>query len=131
MSKIRVLMVDDEVDFLSLMRDRIESWGYDLITVLNGKDAIDVIKKNQADAVILDYLMPQMDGVACLAAIRKIDKDIPVIMFTAHPDSSSIKGTENLGVTAFLPKLSAYSDVENSLKVALDISQKKINNKKG
>ncbi|MCX5701184.1 MAG: response regulator [Candidatus Omnitrophica bacterium] len=131
MSKIRVLMVDDEVDFLEVMKGRVESWDYDLTLATSGKDALEIIKKSGADIVILDYMMPQMDGVATLTQIRKLDLDIPVIMFTAHPDSNSIKGAEHLGVSTFVPKLSTYSDVQSSLRVALDMAQKKLRNKKG
>lgn len=130
MSKIRVLIVDDEVDFLEMMKERIESWGYDLTSVLNGKDALGLIKKDGADIVILDYMMPQMDGVTTLTQIRKMNKDIPVIMFTAYPDGASVKGAEKLNVSTFVPKLSIYSDVQSSLRVALDIAQKKLKNKK-
>ena len=126
MSKIRVLMVDDEVDFLEVMKERLESWNYVVTLALNGKDALEIIKKKGADIVILDYLMPQMDGVATLTLLRKINRDIPVIMFTAHPDSNSIKGAEELNVSTFVPKLSTYSDVQSSLRVALDMAQKKL-----
>ena len=129
MSKIRVLMVDDEVDFLEVMKERIESWGYDLTAASSGKDALEIVKKNDADIIILDFLMPQMDGVVTLKEIRKINKNIPVVMFTAHPDKNFIKGAEELNVCTFVPKLSTYSDVQSSLRVALDMAQKKLNKK--
>lgn len=124
MSKLRVLLVDDEKDFLTIMSRRIESWDHEVIPVPSGKEALKAIKDKKADVVILDYMMPEMDGVATLKEIRKIDEKIPVIMFTAHLEERVIEGTENLRVDAFIPKLSVHSDSQSALKTTLDINKK-------
>ncbi len=127
MPKIRVLIVDDEVDYLSLMRERVESWGYEVLSAQSGKEALSLIKEKLPDIVILDYLMPEMDGAAVLRKIRKFDKNLAVIMFTAHADVKNIKSTQDLGVSAFIPKLSTYSsDIQITLRSALDMVEKKI-----
>lgn len=127
MSRIKVLIVDDEVDYLALMRERVESWGYDALLAGGGKEALTIIKEKKPDIVILDYLMPEMDGTAVLGQIRKSDKDLPVIMFTAHADIKNIKGAQELGVSAFIPKLSTYSsDIQATLRSVLDMLCKKI-----
>ncbi len=126
MDRLKILLVDDEADFLETMGSIIKGWGYDLITAVSGKKAIDAVMAQKADIVILDYMMPEMDGVITLKEIRKINKEIPVIMFTAHPDIKIMKGAEKLGVSAFIPKLSAYSDVQSGLKAALDMAGKKL-----
>ncbi|MFH1440657.1 MAG: response regulator [Candidatus Omnitrophota bacterium] len=123
---MKILIVDDEVDFLETMSPIMEEWDYDLIKAVNGKEAIDILKDKKPDIIVLDYMMPQMDGLAVLKKIRKINKDIPVIMFTAHPDIKVIKGTEKLGVSAFIPKLSIYSDNLSALKITLSMLGKKI-----
>jgi len=71
--------------------------------------------------------MPGMDGIETLREIRKLNKEIPVIMFTAFPDKTSIEGTEALGVSAYIPKLSMFPTGESALKTALKMSEKKIN----
>ena len=132
MSKVTVLIVDDEIDYLGLMKERIESWGYAVIAATSGKEALGMIKEKKPDIVILDYLMPNMDGTETLKQIRKFDKKLLVIMFTAHPDMKNIKGAQDLGVSAFIPKLSTYSsDIQGSLRSALDMAQKKIIKKEG
>jgi CheY-like chemotaxis protein len=109
------------------MQERNESWGYEVITASEGKSALTIIKESHPDIVILDFFMPGMDGVEALRQIRKFDKDIPVIMFTAHADIKNIKGAEDLGVSAFIPKISTYStDIQAALRSALDLAQKKI-----
>lgn len=123
----KILLVDDEADFLELMALRIKEWGYDLITALSGEEAIEILKNKSPDIIILDYMMPGMDGVATLKEIRKINFEIPVIMFTAFPDKRSINEVEKLGVTAYIPKLSSYSDAHTALKTALHMAEDKLN----
>jgi len=125
MKNIKILLVDDEPDLLEVMGSVIRGWGYDLITAVSGKEAIEMIKAKRPDIIVLDYLMPGMDGIATLKEIRKFDKKIPVIMFTAYPDKI-IKGTEKLGISALIPKLSTYSDVSASLKSTIDMIIKSI-----
>lgn len=124
-----ILIVDDEEDFLGLISKRIIDWGYDILTALNGEAGIEALKNKNPDIVILDYMMPDMDGVSVLKEIRKIKKDIPVIMFTAYPDTRAMKDSGRLGISAFIPKLSVYPDVLTSLKAAIAMIEKKLNKK--
>lgn len=129
MPKIKILLVDDEPDFVKLMSMRISGWGYGLVTASNGKEAVDSFLTERPDIVILDYLLPDMDGVSVLKTIRKRDRGIPVIMFTAYPDVKVMKEAERLGVCAFIPKVSAYSETIASLKSAVEMTERMI--KKG
>lgn len=126
MSKIKILLIDDEQDLLEVMGARIESWGYDLFKAANGKDGIGMLESKRPGIIILDYMMPEMDGLETLKRIRKIDAKIPVIMFTVHADGKTIRGSEKLKVAAFIPKLSLYSDAQSSLKAALSMIEKKL-----
>ena len=83
MTKWKILLVDDEQDFRKIMSERITSWGYEVGSVSSGKEAVEEIKNKNADIVILDYMMPQKDGISTLKEIRQLNKEIPVIMFTA------------------------------------------------
>lgn len=129
MATKRVLLVDDEPDLLELMSQHIELWGYDVVRASNGKDAIEAVKNKEADIVILDYMMPAMNGIETLENIRNINRDIPVIMFTAYPDEKSIKSVDKLGISAYIPKLSTYTDVKATLESALDMVAKKLDRK--
>lgn len=126
MDKRKILLVDDEADLLVVMKRMIESWGYEVIPVSNGRDAIDMVVNNKPDIIILDHLMPGMNGMETLKEIRKIDTAIPVIMFTAYPEEMPIKGREDLGINVFIPK----SSDEASLKIAISIMEGKIEKRK-
>ena len=127
---LNILLVDDEPDFLRLMSLRIAEWGHSLIKAQNGKEAINAITNRSPDIVILDYMMPDMDGVSVLKEIRKINKDIPVIMFTAYPTPKVMKETDKLKISAFVPKLSVTSDTMLLLKSAVDLLERNIEKKR-
>jgi len=124
MNNLRILIVDDDKEFLALLGKNIESWGYRVISAFGGKEALKMIKNKEADIVILDYLMPEMDGVETLKEIRRIDKKAPVIMLTSHPDRRSIAGTEKSGIFAYIPKVGIFTDPESSLKAAIGMAGK-------
>ncbi|MDD5194911.1 MAG: response regulator [Candidatus Omnitrophica bacterium] len=123
MPKFTILLVDDEQDFLKIMSLHMEGMGYDVIAASSGKEALEIVRAKGVDIIILDYIMPNMDGISTLSQIRKLGIEAPVIMFTAYPDERSIKGAENLGVLAYIPKISGHSDVQASLKSALHMAQ--------
>lgn len=129
MSKIKVLLVDDEIDFLELMSLRISGWGYDALKASSGREAIEAVKNNCPDIVILDYMMPEMNGAETLREIRKISSTMQVVMFTAHADEKTIAETEKLGVYAFIPKTSVYQDARVTLKSVLATISKNLDGK--
>jgi CheY-like chemotaxis protein len=124
MAKFTILLADDEPDFCEIMTVRIKSWGYDVLSALNGTAAVALVKEKNPDIIILDYMMPDMDGVSALREIRKFNDKVPVIMFTAYPDERSIKGAETLGVLAYIPKISLYSDAQTALKSAIHMAER-------
>lgn len=120
----KILLVDDEVDFLTLMKKRVESWGYQVITATNGDDALALLKTERPSAVILDYTMPDINGVDLLRKIRGINPRVPAIMFTAQLTIKAIEGGTELNVAAFIPKVSSHNDTEKDLKTALELTFK-------
>ena len=127
MAKLNILLVDDENFFLEVLKERMHSWDYDVTTASSGKEALEVFDKRKPDIVVLDYIMPDMDGIATLKAIRKKDRKVPVIMLTGHPDMKVIGGAEGLHISAFIPKMSAYTDVQTALQKAIHMLEEKIN----
>jgi CheY-like chemotaxis protein len=124
MESKKVLMVDDEIAFLEIMASRVESWGYSVITATSGTEAIKLFKESKPDAMIMDFRMPDMDGIQLLMKIRAIDEKVPVIMFTAQPKPETMEDAETLNISAFVPKLSPYVDTQASLRSALKMALK-------
>ena len=75
-----VLFVDDEPSILSIRRLVFEALGYSVLTAACGEDALEVFAMYPVDAVVLDYLMPGMDGEETARCIRKLRSDIPIIL---------------------------------------------------
>lgn len=126
MPEERILLVDDEAGILEVIGTRIRSWGYEVLEAKNGKEAIEAVKAKKADLVILDYMLPDMDGVAVLKEIRNINKKIPVIMLTAYPNPTVLHETEKLGISAYVVKLSTASDMQALLKTAVYMALTKL-----
>ncbi|MDD4182328.1 MAG: response regulator [Candidatus Omnitrophica bacterium] len=121
MDNKRVLIVDDEIDFLTLIKKRIESWGYRVITASSKDEALEALDTTSPRVIILDYMMPDINGIELLRKIRKTNKKIPVVMFTAQPTMAAMAEAKELDIVAFIPKESSMVDTEKSLKMALEL----------
>ncbi|HEY6271798.1 MAG TPA: response regulator [Terriglobales bacterium] len=75
-----VLFVDDEPDMLLARRLMFEFMGYSVFTTESGKEALQLLRVNVVDAVVVDYVMPEMDGEETARRIRKIRPDLPIIL---------------------------------------------------
>ena len=85
MAKNRLLIVDDEVNQGLLYEQELVDEGYDIDVANSGKEALELIKENSYDLVILDIGMPEMDGLETLSRMLGVDNKIPVILNTAYP----------------------------------------------
>ncbi|MCF7907570.1 MAG: response regulator [Candidatus Omnitrophica bacterium] len=117
----KVLLVDDEQDFLTLMSKLIISWGYDVVTASNGQEALELSSHDRPDVLILDYLMPDINGVELLREMRKAGTRVPAIIFTANPMIKAMEESEELSIAAFIPKISPYVDTQEDLKMTLGL----------
>lgn len=121
MDKKKVLLIDDEQDFLILMHKIVTSWGYEVFVAAGADEAMEVLRQNRVDALIVDYLMPDTDGVELLRKIRLKGYTAPAIMFTAKPTIKTIEAAKGLYIVAFIPKISQLSDNLEDLRVTLDL----------
>jgi DNA-binding NtrC family response regulator len=100
----KVLLVDDEMDFLELMEERLAARGVEVSTSGSAEDALARIEKDLFDAVILDLQMPGMNGLEVLKRIKERRPEIQVILLTGH--ATVEKGVEaiKLGAMDFVEK---------------------------
>ena len=122
--KRKVLLVDDEIDFLEMLRMRLDASGYDVLTATNGEDALEKIRKEKPDAVLLDVLMPGLDGLTVLKKIRKEDKNLPVYIITAFSNEERFKVANKLGASGFIVKTDDLKKEIDNITTALNISDK-------
>jgi len=111
MAHERVLLVDDEVDFTTVLKERLEARGLSAVTAASGPEAVQAVRKKRFDAIILDLLMPGMDGIETLKEILKLDDKAQVILLTGH--ATTKKGVEAIkhGAVDFLEKPADIQDM--------------------
>jgi DNA-binding response OmpR family regulator len=80
---LKVLLVDDEEDILEVIQDRLEAYGFTVVTAGNGVEALKKLSLEKFDGMFLDVKMPHMGGIEALEEIRKNDKKIPIIIITS------------------------------------------------
>lgn len=104
--KAKVLIVDDELFNLDYLEQALEDSNYQIITATNGQEALDKIQREQPDLVLLDLMMPVLDGFAVLTHIKadQVLRDIPVIIISAEHDSKSVVKGIKQGAEDYLTK---------------------------
>ena len=116
--KIRVLLVDDEEEFVQALSERLALRNYDITTSLSGDDALKKVKQYNYDVVILDVAMPGIDGIDVLREIKKMKPLTEVIMLTGHSTvEAAIEGMK-LGAFDFLMKPCNTEDLDTKIKKA-------------
>jgi CheY-like chemotaxis protein len=93
-SKLSILIVDDEFGLAEMMRDMLGEYGYDVTLAINGRLALDALQERSVDLVITDLMMPVMDGMELAGVLRSSQalRDIPIVLMTSLPSAPT--GTE-------------------------------------
>jgi len=114
----KVLLVDDEEDFLEVMAERMKARGIDVTTSSTASDALDMIEKESYDAIILDFMMPDMDGFQTLQAIKERRPESQIILLTGY--ATVEKGVEamKMGATDFIEKPADLEKLTEKIKAA-------------
>ncbi len=114
----KVLLVDDEEDFLEIMAERMEARGMEVVTCTSAEEAIEKIKQETFDAVVLDFMMPGMDGMHALKEIKAKRPESQIILLTGH--ATVEKGVEamKMGAADFLEKPADIEALEKKIKDA-------------
>lgn len=114
----KILVVDDEASIRRILETRLKLAGYNVITAADGQEALDQFNSFQPDLVILDVMLPKMDGYEVCREIRKTS-DTPIIMLTAVADvSNRIQGLE-IGADDYVVKPFSPSELEARIKAVL------------
>ncbi len=104
MAKEKILLVDDEVEFVSALAERLRARGLEVHTANSGEEALVKAKVLQLDAVVLDLAMPGMDGVETLKALLADNGDLQVMLLTGQATIKSALAATRLGAVDVLEK---------------------------
>ena len=103
---MKILAVDDEKHIVRLVQITLEKEGYELITASNGREALEKVASEKPDLVVMDVMMPEMDGLEALSKMKSdpMTSDIPVIMLTAKAQDSDVFRGWQSGADLYLTK---------------------------
>ena len=104
--KNRILLVEDERDLVETMIFQLKAAGYEVIVAYDGLDGLEKAKKENIDLMILDLMLPKMDGYKVCALLKKDSRysKIPIMLFSARAQDSDLKMGEEAGANAYVIK---------------------------
>ncbi len=101
---VNILVVDDEPDICEYMKTMLEASGYGVTTLTDPTQAIEKIRNEEFHVLIIDLMMPKMDGISLIQNIRKIDSDIAIVVFTGYPSVETAVDALKLSVSDYIKK---------------------------
>lgn len=123
MAKPKILFVDDEKALWTLVRSTLESAGFETLFAENGQQALDLARAQRPDAIVLDVMMPEMDGYQTCRKLKDDPdlKDIPVIMLSASKDRKLNEKAFRAGAQLCMTKPFNAERLTNTIQIALRI----------
>jgi CheY-like chemotaxis protein len=114
--ELKVLIADDEADLVEVLQDRLEAYGFTVITASTGREALEKLATEPVDGIFLDVKMPEMDGLAALDAIRRRDQQTPVIIVTASSNHNAAADALARGANAFVLKPFEWDELKATIE---------------
>ncbi|WP_024334803.1 response regulator [Desulfotignum balticum] len=114
----KIMLVDDEKDFVEMLSLRLKENEENVIAAYNGQECLDTLEKTQVDVIILDVKMPGMDGIETLKQIKKRHPLVEVILLTGHGTIQSAVEGMKLGAFDFLLKPADFKELTEKLTKA-------------
>lgn len=126
--KKKVLVVDDEPDFVAVVQSNLEKEGFEVDVAYNGVEGLEKVKTFQPDCIVLDVMMPEMDGFEVCKELKKNEafSDIPIVMLTAvasHVSSTRYSHYDGMSMEAddYLAKPASAEQITNSVRSVLNV----------
>jgi len=121
MSPKRILIIDDEDDIREVATITLEIGGFEVLTASTGRKGIERAAAEQPDAILLDVMMPELDGPGTLAMLRQFQatRDIPVIFLTAKVQPADRRSLSSLGAHAIMAKPFDPNSLARDINAAL------------
>src|SRR5690554_3501389 len=121
MSKIKILVVDDEKNIVELLKINLERYGYDVISAYTGMEAITLTSTDTPDLILLDVMLPDSDGIKICSMIRSNEKtsDIPIIMVSAKSEEEDKIEGLIAGADDYITKPFSIKEIEARIQSVL------------
>ena len=117
--KKKISIVDDQAGVRRLLVELFKDDGYDTLVATNGFEAVDFVRKDPPDLVLLDMKMPGIDGVETLRQIRQINQEIKVVMMTAYGELELVQKSIALGAAEHITKPFDINSLREKIKANL------------
>lgn len=121
----KILVADDEADIIEVVEMLLSSEGYDVIKARDGAEALEIVRSIIPDLIILDIMMPEIDGVEVCKRMRLMEsiRDIPIVMFSAKLSAIDKKESFDAGADGFITKPFNARGFISGIKTYLDLGR--------
>ncbi|MEZ5359622.1 MAG: response regulator [Candidatus Zixiibacteriota bacterium] len=120
----KILLVDDEKEFVHTLSERLKTRNLESAIAYDGEQALDMVRNDVPDVIILDLLMPGIDGIETLRRLKEMNPDIQVIILTGHGSDRERETAEELGAFAYLHKPVNINDLARKMKEAYAVKRR-------
>lgn len=110
-----ILIIDDETIIVKALTRAFQKEGFSILSAQDGQEGLEKIFTHKPSLILLDVLMPKLNGLEVLETIRKRKIKTPVILMTAYGDSETEFASKNLGISAYLTK--PFDHIENIIRL--------------
>lgn len=129
MPKEKLLVIDDEVGFVDVVSERLCAKGFDILSAFDGKEGIEKARSERPDLIILDVIMPNMDGYDVCKSLKTDEnfRNIPIIMLTVRFEKNDIMFGKQVGADAYLSKPLELDLLLNTVNMLLNAKRRQAN----
>jgi DNA-binding response OmpR family regulator len=119
---LKILLVDDEPDIAEVIQDRLEAYGFTVVTAGTGVEALKKLAVEKFNGVFLDVKMPEMGGIEALEEIRKRDTKIPVIIITSSSTREAAIDAIGKGANEYILKPFEWQELKAKVQKVFNVS---------
>jgi DNA-binding response OmpR family regulator len=118
--KIRILLVDDEEGFVTILAKRMSRRNFDVTTAGSGVEAIKILRRQDFDIALLDYKMEGLDGVEVLKVFKMMAPELPVIILTGHGGQEAAADGQKYGAADYIRKPHNFEELVGKIKQVIE-----------
>lgn len=118
----KILVVDDEPGIVDVIESRLRASGYEVMSAYDGQKALEMVYKNEVDLIILDIMLPKIDGYRVCGLLKNDSRyaHIPIILFTAKAQEEAVQEGEEAGANAYMMKPFDSQEVLKKIRELLE-----------